>query len=49
MKNYRKILADFTALSAMLLCTAQVGAVNGNTVNITVNTSSEKIAKPKEF
>lgn len=42
MKNYKKIIAAFTALSAMILCTAQAGAASENTVNITINTASER-------
>ncbi len=41
MKNHKKIIAAFTAMSAMILCTAQAGAA-GNTVNITVNTANER-------
>lgn len=42
MKNYKRISAAVTALSAILLCTAQAGAASGNTVNITVSTANER-------
>lgn len=46
MKKYKKISAAVIALSAIISCTANAGAqanaANGNTVNITVNASSER-------
>lgn len=42
MKDYKKILAAAAALSAIISCTSNTYAANSNTVNITVNTSSER-------
>lgn len=42
MKNYKKLLAAAAALTAIISCTSSAYAANSNTVNITVNTASDR-------